>query len=474
MDARALLDIAIGVVAVGGWFTGYGLARLATRPASPAPAPASPDLGDEPPAVVSLIVNRWQLTEDAAEATLLDLAARGFFELRQPGNDPMQTTIHLPPAPPDQDVLRPYERRVLDRVRGLAVNGVVPLTALTFRDQAEAKSWNKRLRGQVIADARAAGLSRRRFGKAATSLLVAAAAVAGVAVGLAVFHYGAWSDGKHDHALPAGFAAFIVLSGIARAPGERDTPLGREVAARWLGVRAWLLGHEQFHELPPAAVTVWDRYLGYGAAVGATHLTSAVLDLGLGDRKLVWSSFGGTWHRVRVRYPSFWPRYGRTLPILSLRAAIGIAVGALLLKVAGGFSNLDRIAGVILAVGLLLLTVSVYSLVRSLADLGTERTITGQVLWQEVWRSKAKRNDDPPVPWLNYLAVDDGSGDRTTAWGLPSEWGDRCRDGDTVTIRVRPWSRRVVELTAPLPSPAVAATGEIITERSRPGAALAE
>jgi hypothetical protein len=148
---------------------------------------------------------------------------------------------------------------------------------------------------------------------------------------------------------------------------------------------------------------------------------------------------------VRVRYPRFWPRYGRTLPILSLRAAIGLAVGAILLKAAGGFSNLDRIAGAIVAVAVLILAVAGYSLLRGVTDLATERTITGQVLWQEVWLSK---NNENPRPWLHYLVVDDGSGDRTTAWGLPSEWAGRCRDGDTVTIRVRPWSRRVVDLTA--------------------------
>jgi hypothetical protein len=447
MDTRLLLDLAAGVVAVGGWFAGYGLARLATRPASPEPAPATPDLGAEPPALVSLVVNRWRLTEDAAEATLLDLAARHFLELRQPGNDPMQTTIHLPPAPPDDGGLRPYERLVLDRIRQLAVNGMVPLTALTFRDPASAKSWNKRLRSQVIADARAAGLSRRRFGSWVTSLLVAAAAVAAVAVGLAAFHYGVWSDEKDNPGLWAGFVTFVVLSTIAgRSPGERDTPLGREVATRWLGVRDWLVGHEQFDELPPAAVTVWDRYLPYGAAVGATHLASVVLDLGMGDRELVWSSFGGTWHRVRVRYPRVWPRYGRTLPILLLRAAIGIVAGALLLKVAGGFSHLGRIGDAVVAFAALFLALWVYSLARSLIDLVTERTITGQVLWQEVWRSTAQQKDRPPRPWLNYLAVDDGSSDQTTAWGLPSEWGSRCGDGDTVTIRVRPWSRRVVDL----------------------------
>jgi hypothetical protein len=44
--------------------------------------PASPDLGDEPPAVASLLANRWRLNENASESTLLDLVARGHLELR--------------------------------------------------------------------------------------------------------------------------------------------------------------------------------------------------------------------------------------------------------------------------------------------------------------------------------------------------------------------------------------------------------
>ncbi|MFJ8580005.1 DUF2207 family protein [Micromonospora sp. NPDC093277] len=460
MDRRLLLDLAVSAVALTGWFLVYGLVRLVTRPAGPAPAPATPELGSEAPAVVSLLVNRWSVTEDAAESTLLDLAARGFVELRQPGNDPMQTTLHLPAAPPDDGGLRPYERRVLDRVRGLAVNGVVPLTALTFRNQAQARAWNKRLRAQVVADARAAGLSRRRFGPAVTTLLVAAAVVAGVAVGVAVLHYGIWHQEDDNPGLAAGIVTFAVLTAIAGAsPGERDTALGRQVAARWLGVRAWLRGHEQFDELPPAAVAIWDRYLGYGAAVGATRLASAVLDLGMGDRSLVWSSFGGTWHRVRVRYPRFFARYGRTVPRLLLPAVISIVVGAFLLKVFGGSVDLvpsttdqtDRVlafvADGVVAVALLLLVSGGYRLVRGLADLAAERIITGEVLWLEVWRSTAQRDNQPSRPWLHYLAVDDGTGDRTTAWGLPSQWAAGCHDGDTVTIRVRPWTRRVVSVS---------------------------
>ena len=456
MDPRLLLDVAVGAAALAGWFAVYGAVRLATRPANPAPAPATMELGDEPPALVNMLVNRWTVTEDAAESTLLDLAARGFVEFRQPGDDPMQTTLHLPPTPPDETGLRPYERRVLARVRGLAVDGVLPLTALTFRDQSQARSWSRRLRAEVVADARAAGLSRRRFGPRVTTLLSAAALLAGVFVGLAAAHYGTWRAEGDNPGFAAGIGTFAVLSVLAGAtPGERDTPLGRQVAARWLGVRAWLRGHEQFDELPPASVAIWDRYLGYGAALGATHLTSAVLDLGMGDRKLVWSSYGGTWHRVRVRYPRR-PHHGRTLPGLLIRAAINLAVGIFLLKVFGPSADLlptgdyrparvfALVAVGLVVVAVLLLASAVNTVVRGLVDLFTERTITGEVLWLQVWKSTSQGENRPPRPWLYHLAVDDGGGDRTTAWGLPRQWADDCHPGDIVTIRVRPWSRRVV------------------------------
>ena len=460
MDKRAVADLALAAASIGFWALVYAAARLLTRPASPAPAPATMELGAEPPALVSLLVNRWTLTEDAAESTLLDLAARKFFELRQPGNDPLETTVHVPAAAPDSSGLRAYEKQVLDRVRGLAVNGVVPLSALTFRDQGQAKSWNKQLRAAVVADARAAGLSRRRFGPAVTSMLGLAAIIAAVGVGVAAMRYGFRDPGGDDDnpGLAAGIVTFALLGAAGgRSPGERHTPAGRSAAARWLGVRDWLRGHEQFAELPPAAVAVWDRYLGYGAAVGATHLASAILDLDMGDRRLVWSSYGDTWHRVRVRYPSFWPRYGRTLPILLLRAAAYAVVGGLLFHVLGWPTAqlaadrpgriMDLIADGASLLSLLLLFLGGYTLLRSLIDLATVRTITGEVLWQETWRSTNGSEDKPSRPWLHHLAIDDGSDDRTTAWGLPSEWSDRCQDGDTVTIRVRPWSRRIGELT---------------------------
>lgn len=441
-----MIDLVAVAATLAVWFLIYAMCRVATRPALPAAAPATMDLGPESPALVSFLVGRWSMTENAAESTLLDLAARKFFELRQPGLDPMQTTVHVPATAPDanataaqMDGLRPYERSVLDRIRGLARGGVVPITALTFRDAAESKSWNSRLRTAVIDEARAAGLSRRRFGKGVVTLLVVSAALAGVVIGLIAVRYGFGRPEDDKPGFGAGIVAFAVLSAIAgRAMGERDTPLGRAVAARWLGVRDWLRGHDQFDELPPASVAIWDRYLGYGAAVGATRLASQVLDLEMGNRKLVWSSFGGTWHRVRVRYPSFWPHYGRPTSSQVIRGLIIAMIGGLLLRFLSTWSPLP---------GLVLLLLGVYLLIRAGLDLAMTREITGEVLWRENWKSKSGGEDEPPVPWLDYLAIDDGSADRTVAWGVPIASETSCRDGDTVTVTVRPWSRRVVTLS---------------------------
>jgi hypothetical protein len=100
-----------------------------------------------------------------------------------------------------------------------------------------------------------------------------------------------------------------------------------------------------------------------------------------------------------------------------------------------------------LLLGAVLLLYGLYVLTRTTIDLAAPRTITGQVLWRQVWRQTSGGENSPPRPWLHYLAIDDGTDDRTTAWGVPSGTVGRCSDGDTVTVRVRPWSRRVVELS---------------------------
>jgi hypothetical protein len=454
LDPAILAEVALGAGGVIIWFGIYGVALLLTRPADVQPAPPTQDFGgEEPPAVVSLLTNRWEITEDAAESTLIDLAARRHLEFRQPANDPMQTTIHIGDAPVSG--LTPYESMIFKRVKGLAVNGMVPLTALTFRDEGEAGRFATALHGSIIGDARARGLSRRRFSTPLISALSAAGLFPALAIGAAVA-----LDMMRRHKLTedwfgAAVAVMIVwamFSGFAgKKRGERDTPLGQQVASRWLGLQAYLRGDESFADLPPSAVAVWDRYLSYGDAVGATRVCSAVIDLGMGNRKRVWSHFGGSWHRVKVRYPAFWRRYGQKAVPLFVKAILALAFCALVYKGSARlptFSN--SVSGYVsLAVGLLFLTplfYGIYTLVFAIIDVITPVTITGELLWTEVWKSTSGGENRPARPWLYHFAVDNGGDDRTVAWGCPSDIVHKATVGDVVTFTARRWTRRILTL----------------------------
>ncbi|GIH19887.1 DUF2207 family protein [Rugosimonospora africana] len=438
MTTSQLAATGLAVASVGVWVAAYLVALLVTRPARPEPAPPTQDLGPEPPAVASLLAGGWVVTEDAGEATLIDLAARRYLEFRQPGNDPVQTTVHV--RDPRPAGLNRYERMIFDRVCSLAVNGVVPLTALTFRDPAQATRFGRRVHAAVVADCRARGLSRRRFGPTELTVLNVLAVVCGFGVAVAVLLL--TDHAKGGPSLKAAFAAWlfgaVLLAGFGnRSIGERDTPAGRAACARWLGVKTWLRNTEELASLPPAAVAVWDRYLAYGAALGAARTTSVVIDLGMGNRRRVWSSYGGRWQRVRVRYPRFWPRYGRQTRYFAIESVLLIVGGGLLIGL--GTGSVTTVLGVLALCG------GLYVLARAVVDATNPVTVTGQVLWCQKWRTK-QESRDTRVPWLHYLAVHDGTGDTTTAWGLPSEWTGRCGAGDAVRMSVRRWSRRVVAL----------------------------
>ena len=90
----------LGVIAacVAAWLGVLWLVLLATRARAVKPAPATPDLGSETPAVVALLAGRCSVdTSAAATATLLDLAAQGMVEVDQHGTDPRQLTVRVRP-----------------------------------------------------------------------------------------------------------------------------------------------------------------------------------------------------------------------------------------------------------------------------------------------------------------------------------------------------------------------------------------
>jgi hypothetical protein len=454
LEPALLVELAIAAAGFVVWSALFGVALLVTRPADVQPAAPTQEFGGtEPPAVVSLLANRWEVTEDAAESTLLDLAARRYLEFRQPGNDPMHTTVHVRDANPTG--LTSYEQAIFDRVKGLAVNGMVPMTALTFRNHAQAAGFTKRLDAAVIADARARGLSQRRFSAALVTGLGVAAGIPALSVAGAIA-LNLLRHGKLDDDAGAIIGVIIIVWGAVatiagRVKGERDTPEGQRVAARWLGLRAYLRGDESFADLPPSAVAVWDRYIAYGDALGTTRVCSAVIDLGMGNRKRVWSSFGGSWHRVKVRYPRYWRRYGQKAVRLFVKAFLAIGYSVLLYYGSDRLPEFPEQAAAELNLAFTImfyvpLAYGTYTLLGAIVDVATPVQVTGEVLWVETWRSTSGGEDKPPRPWLHHLAVDDGRTDRTVAWACPSEVASGVSAGDIVTIKVRRWTRRVVEL----------------------------
>ncbi|HEX6872134.1 MAG TPA: hypothetical protein VF163_13635, partial [Micromonosporaceae bacterium] len=327
-----------------------------------------------------------------------------------------------------------------------------------------------------VTDARARGVSRPRFGKGVVTTLMVAAGVVAVAVAALAFWHQVRAKAEEpvDAAFAWGVGAFFVLGGLALRPaGERVTEAGRAVAARWLGVRDWLRGHESFADIPPAGVAVWDRYLPYGAALGTTRLASAVIDLGMGNRRRVWSSYGGTWHRVRVRYP-WGPRYGGHSFAVAARQVLVIFVGYLLVRYWSGLISdaaaIDNVgenpvtawSGLIKTVGVLAGLVALgyggYGLVRVVLDVIVPATVAGQVLWIDVWKQTSGGRNSPARPTVYYFAVDDGRDDRTTAWALPAPLHGSCDTGDTVTLTARRWTRRVISV-AKVAASAAATTG---------------
>ncbi|WP_405778390.1 DUF2207 family protein [Streptomyces sp. NBC_00859] len=311
------------------WLVAFGLALAATRNGVVTPGPATQEIGadPEPPGVVSLLGNHWRGVEHAAAATLLDLAARGFVELRQPGNDPARSTVHVTGAGRAAPGLTPYEQRVLDRVTARAVNGGAPIGAIAFRDDKRAAAWNAALRQEIVAEARLRGLSRYRFPLLLSRALMASGFVPGVLFAAAVVMGGHSVRGAVlIGAAPGGALTFL----LGKALGERATPKGLERAGHWAGLRAWLTAHEDFPQLPPASVAVWDRYLAYGTALGVTSLTGRLLGFDSGDRRRVWSSYGGTWRPVRIRYPRLRPGFGcSTSGLLQFAAAAGVVAAGL-------------------------------------------------------------------------------------------------------------------------------------------------
>jgi hypothetical protein len=225
----------------------------------------------------------------------------------------------------------------------------------------------------------------------------------------------------------------LFLDGLLGASDrQRDTKAGLTAAARWLGVREYLRNDEVFPDLPPAAVAVWDRYLAYGAAMGVAAGAVRALPMGAEDDHRAWSSYGGQWHQVNVRYPRLPPGRGRH-PVGAFFLALfwgAVAVIALVRLDAVTRpeaspslqpSFIDwimraRTAGIVVC--LVVVAWAVLILVRAVPDMFVNKQVVGKVLrLREHPRFSLNPYGRKPKRWY-FIAVDDGKSKKVRAWAM--------------------------------------------------------
>jgi hypothetical protein len=491
MDATTL---GLTVVAAGEalWLAGAAGIAAAYHPRRPEPGPTTTELRDEPPAVVNLLTHGWDVTSEAVPATLLDLAARSLVEIVQVSPD--NEVVQLRPRAETAKLVTPYEKQVLDHLRKVAVNGVVPARALTTGPQAASQTWWRRFDKAVVGDARRRGLSRSRYPTAVLTALGLFLPLFLVLIVLFLKSDGVGDETAGDPAWWAVGASFVGLlacfTSITRfnREAQRDTATGRQAAAHWLGVRD-AYASSDYDELPPGAVILYDRHLAYAAAMSAARVAVARLPLGAEDDRHAWSTFGGNWHQVEVHYPRRRAGWGMSpqraivtglLWMLVLWVPIYVTArwGAdLYATIRDGLDGLLTpddtsnpldpsklrwisigLAG-LAALGLTVCTVAglrrgLLPFVRGVLDLFYRRRVRGVVVRR---RDLAHTHDDRVVV-EHYAAVDDGTSSRIDAWKLRPELILVVSQGDEVEVSVTRHLGYVAKIrdlskAAPLPPP---------------------
>ena len=429
------------------WLAVVAVVRWARRPEDPPEPRPTMDLGPEPPAVANMLVNRWRPTPEAVPATLLDLAARGHVDLQRVGAGQFECRIHRRREEGD---LLPFERRVLAHLRSKEQHGVVPTTALTTGPADAADRWWKGFRGEVVAEAKARGLSEDLWDAKSKAVVTTAAIPAAVLFGIAVPFWGA---------VYFAVGALVVTGWLWGSGRQRSTPAGVRVASRWLGVREHLRQDTVFDTLPPTAVVVWERYLPYGAALGVAAGATRPIAMGAESDRRAWSPVGGRWRQVRVVYPGNisspgWGRSPAAVAALSLLAGAGAWFlfwlgGQLRDEVAStpAEETIRVVAIGVLVMGTALAFAALVQIVRSVIDLFASRQVTGLVL-----RARRQGSDEEPE---FYLAVDDGSADRIRAFRVHPDIYTSTAEGQRVTVSVTP-NLRFVRHLSPADEPAVA------------------
>jgi hypothetical protein len=214
-----------------------------------------------------------------------------------------------------------------------------------------------------------------------------------------------------------------------------------------------LARNRQFAVLPPSAVALWDRTLGIAVAMGLAPAAAEWLPLGAEDDRVAWSSEGGRWRRVKVRYPRLRPWWGLAPVSATIRAALfGIPALTMLIVLTRAFSSttgvwVNRVETFfVIALSVVVLGTAAI-LVQAVADMRESREVTGTVL------RLRRRSTGQENTYKYFVALDDGTASRIDAFLVRKDLYDSLSQGERVTLRLTPRLRYVLAASPPAAAP---------------------
>jgi hypothetical protein len=394
----------------------------------------------EPPAVVALLTNGFDVPPSAITATALDLAARGWVRLAIVDDELVVVTRGQGAA---GDLLLPYEQQVLAHLASRAFNDVSSASTLALSQHRLDRRWMQRFSHAVAAHGRTLDLTERRHSVVTIAPGAGAAGVAVIALTYAVTR-GSDVDVSESWrprllavaALVAAVALAVRTFERAGAAAQRPKPGGSDRALEWLRYRRRLRARipgDAHVMVPPPQLSA----LAVACVMGVAEQVHEQLPVAPEEPRAAWSESGGRAHRVRVRYP-IRPGYGQHPLKVAVVGAVVLVVARLLQNflddVADGeqlTSLLDRVPGQLDLIESIASTLSIvcwiplawaaWSVLAGLVDCVATRERTGLVV-------RTRRPSDV-VGWANllnpfadrdrystYLALDDGRRRTVTAW----------------------------------------------------------
>ena len=439
----------VAVMAGAGWL--FLFAVLLIVPPSPGPHEGggqgegrtarggrtrTPEPDDVPPAVVSLLARR--LDRSGFGATLVDLAARNWFEVRAPAGaagsaGPGGPALCVVPAETPGGPLTPFERRVVAHVALRAgARGEVPAPALSDGFGGGETGFMSAFREEVDAEARRLGLTRSRLsGRRIGLLLLLLFVPAGALVPVAAHGRGlAYAGGLY-------FAGLWVAVGVGVS--RRRSASGQAVLDHW---RSAVAG-------PPGTAGLaasgggGGRVVAYAAALGAAPAALAVF--AQGSTNVAWSSYRGSWQLLEIETNTWsWP-WGCAIsvaialgPVLYFAAAIWLGTHGMVLLA-------EEMTGLVVAAGL----AGGLAVLARRAAFPRVAEFDGQVIRQ--WMVKGDSDSEDEY----HVAIDDGTRDKAWDLSIGTERYRRLPPGTFVHVRVNLRSRDDVTVE-PVEPPAVA------------------